>query len=239
MVTSGLDGKLSIWDVRTYKRLHSYHVPHPPMSTDISQTGLLSVACGHELFVWKDALRNKAQAPYMKHTVPGKQILCTRFRPFEDVLAISYKEGVETLIVPGAGAANFDAFEANPFQSLKQRRENQVHALLEKIQPELISLDPTSVGKVDRSKPEEVELERKEKRAEAEVVERKGQKKEKKKMRGKNKIGRRIKKKHRNIISAEREALKKKFMEEKSADGKEKQEEGSASKPFNALDRFK
>ena len=234
MVTSGLDGKLSIWDVRTYKRLHSYHVPHPPTSTDISHTGLLSVACGHELFVWKDALRNKAGAPYMKHTVPGKQISCTRFRPYEDVVGISYKDGVETVIVPGAGAANFDAFEANPYQNWKQRREHQVHALLEKIQPEMIVLDPTAIGKLDRSQPEQEERPEKDGKLEGK------EKKMKKKMRGKNRIGRRMKTKHRNIITAEREALRQKMQQEQQEQAKEEasKEEG-ADKPFDALDRFK
>jgi hypothetical protein len=42
-----------------------------------------------------------------------------RFIPYEDVLGIGHDLGYSSIVVPGAGEATFDAFEANPFATSK------------------------------------------------------------------------------------------------------------------------
>lgn len=67
-----------------------------------------------------------------------------KFRPLEDVLSIGHSHGVTTIVVPGAGEGNFDAFENNPFLNPKQRREQEVQSLLHKLSPDTIALGKRS-----------------------------------------------------------------------------------------------
>jgi len=58
--------------------------------------------------------------------------------------------------------ANFDAYEANPFETGKQRREKMVHSLLEKLDPVTISLKINEIGDIDDAAPEVLAKEAKE-----------------------------------------------------------------------------
>lgn len=51
MATSGLDGQLKLWDIRTYKPLQQYYTRTPASSLSISQLGLLGVGWGPHVTV--------------------------------------------------------------------------------------------------------------------------------------------------------------------------------------------
>lgn len=92
-------------------------------------------------------------------------------------------------MAPGTGEANFDAFEANPFETTKQRQESLVHGLLEKLHPDSISLRVNTIGNIDSASHEVKERERKEDEEAALREQAKIEKKRKNKMRGKGKDG--------------------------------------------------
>ncbi|XP_073242728.1 WD repeat-containing protein 46-like [Porites lutea] len=150
MATSGLDGQMKIWDVRTYKQLQAYYTPTPASCLAISQKGMLAVGFGPNIQIWRDAFTVKQKSPYMSHLFPSCTVHGMQFCPFEDVLGVGHSQGFGSLLIPGAGEPNFDALEANPYQTKKQRQEFEVKALLEKIQPELITLDPMDILRVNR-----------------------------------------------------------------------------------------
>jgi U3 small nucleolar RNA-associated protein 7 len=66
----------------------------------------------------------------------------------QDVLAMGHSGGLSTMLVPGAGEPHYDSYVADPFQTRKARREQEVHQLLDKLQPDMIVLDPTAIGQV-------------------------------------------------------------------------------------------
>lgn len=115
---------------------------------------------GSHLQVWRDALAVKSKAPYMRHELPSRSVKSVCWRPFEDVLGIGHDKGMESVVIPGAGEPNYDALEANPFESKKERREAEVHRLLDKLGPETIALDQDFIGTVDKD-PEALREERK------------------------------------------------------------------------------
>jgi hypothetical protein len=98
--------------------------------------------------IWRDALAHKAPAPYLTHTLPTGGAACLRFCPFEDVLGAGAAGGYSSVLVPGAGEPNIDSFLANPYASKKERQQAEVIALLDKLQPDTIVLEPDAVGKV-------------------------------------------------------------------------------------------
>lgn len=113
----------------------------------MSQTGLMSIGFGTRIEIWKDALIEKQTKPYLTHRCRSQKIHCLKFCPYEDVLGIGHEGGISQIVVPGSGEPNFDSYVAHPFQNKKARRESEVAHLLDKLPPEMISLNPEQINK--------------------------------------------------------------------------------------------
>ena len=171
MVSTGQDLRMSVWDIRQLKEVNNYFLRRPGSSLSISERGLTAVGWGSQTSIWKGLFskavsdQEKVQSPYMSWGGDGKIIERVRWCPFEDILGVSYEKGFASIIVPGAGEPNFDALELNPYETTKQRQEAEVKALLNKLQPEMISLNPDYIGKMDlvsaQQRKREADLDRK------------------------------------------------------------------------------
>ncbi|TLS24567.1 hypothetical protein PpBr36_08038 [Pyricularia pennisetigena] len=155
MVSTGQDSRMAVWDIRMFKEVNNYFTRAPASSVAISDSGLTAVGWGTHTTIWKGlfdknaATQEKVQSPYLTWGGEGRRVERVRWCPFEDVLGIGHDGGFSSILVPGAGEANFDALEINPYETVKQRQESEVKSLLNKLQPEMIALDPNFVGNLD------------------------------------------------------------------------------------------
>lgn len=157
MVSTGQDMKMAVWDIRTFKPVHEYQLRRPGSSVAVSDRNLTAIGWGTQATVWRDlftkstgdAEQVRVKSPYMAWGGEGQAIESVRWCPFEDILGIGHSQGYSSLIIPGAGEPNFDALELNPYENTKQRQEAEVKSLLNKLQPEMISLNPDFVGTLD------------------------------------------------------------------------------------------
>ncbi|KAJ3170424.1 Small subunit (SSU) processome component [Irineochytrium annulatum] len=230
---------MKVWDIRSYKVLHEYFTPTPASTIDISALGLISVAFGPNVSIWKDALREKAKSPYMTHLQPSCVVNQVRFVPFDDVLGVGHSGGMSSVVVPGSGEPNYDALEANPYQTGKQRKTAEVHALLEKLQPEMIAINPNFIGTVDRAPTEVIAAE---KRLEFEANNPESSFKPRNRARGKSSSMRRYIRKQANIIDPRRAEVIERLEKEKESRAVErKRAKGDYVEEvveYSALDRF-
>ena len=169
MATAGMDGNVKVWDIRsTYRPVGQYRSMRPAVSLAFSQRDLLAVGFGHHVAIWKDVVvnatptdRQQPDKPYMRHVVEGHAVADLRFCPFEDVLGIGHSGGIDSVVIPGAGEPNYDVYEAHPFANKRQRQEREVHALLDKLPVETITLDGGKfIGRVYRPAKDDIAAER-------------------------------------------------------------------------------
>ncbi|KAF9561588.1 BING4CT-domain-containing protein [Agrocybe pediades] len=154
MATSGRDGTVKVWDCRNWKgavRDWTVRGGGDP-ELEWSARGYLAVASSGTVNIYNTPsihtpFHVKTAPPlYMTHPIPHRPLTSVRFAPFQDILTVGHSNGLSSVIVPGSGEPNFDSREADPFENTKARREREVKALLDKIQPDLITLDPDMVG---------------------------------------------------------------------------------------------
>lgn len=152
----------------------------------------------------------------MKHRLqrPSVTANAIKFAPFEDVLGISHAEGYASIVVPGAGLANFDTYEANPFESGSQRKEKLIHGLLEKLDPNTISIKVNTVGDIDGASKEVIEKEKREHEEQEIANMKKKEKKVKKKARGRSKIGNKMAASQKQMQEGERDKNKLNYLKE-------------------------
>jgi len=216
LITGGNEGTWKIFDLRKYQQVKEFKTEGGAVTDlDVSMTGLVAVTHGSRVDVWKDAFGRwgEGAAKYMSEEYRNRAVRSVRFRPYEDILTVGHTQGIDNLIVPGAGWANYDSYEANPFESKKQRREKEVRTLLEKLQPDSIVVNPDEIGGVNRELVEKEMEEVKRLKAEKEA-DRLKNKKPKKKMRGKGKIGKRVRNKNVKEGKDQRNSLKSRLSKE-------------------------
>ncbi|XP_068154625.1 WD repeat-containing protein 46 [Drosophila tropicalis] len=155
LVTAGLDRTVKVWDLRMLndQPLALFHLRLPANQLDISQRGMLALSQGTYLEAYTDILSgggtgDPTKLPYLRQRCDAF-VHGLHYCPYEDVLGVSTAKGFVSLLIPGSGEPNFDALEDNPYETRKQRREHEVHALLEKIPAELITMDPQEIIGVD------------------------------------------------------------------------------------------
>ncbi|KAH7923033.1 BING4CT-domain-containing protein [Leucogyrophana mollusca] len=153
MATSGQDGIVKVWDCRNWKgAIREWSTRGGGAELEWSAKGSLAVATGGSVNVYtrptiQSPFSAKVAPPlYLTHPIPHRPLTSVRFCPFQDILTIGHNAGLSSILVPGSGEPNFDSAEADPFENKKARREREVKGLLDKIQPDMIALDPDFVG---------------------------------------------------------------------------------------------
>ncbi|KAG7095085.1 hypothetical protein E1B28_005873 [Marasmius oreades] len=154
MATAGKDGTVKVWDCRNWKGTVREWSVRGTGDTEVewSQRGSLAVASGGSVNVYSPPsihtpLPGHTQPPlYLTHPIPSRPLTSLRFTPFQDILTVGHSAGLSSILVPGAGEPNFDSTEADPFENKKARREKEVKSLLDKIQPDMITVDPDFIG---------------------------------------------------------------------------------------------
>jgi len=168
VATCGMEGRVKIWDGRMWgKEVRSWAVRNTPTSLSYSGRGMLAVGGKSGVTVYRDLTSSSSESelsklpqPYLNLPLPALSARSTKFCPYDDLLCVGHQRGISSLLVPGSGEANFDSNEADVYETYTRRRERDVRGVLEKIRPELITMDVNLLGTVAEAKGGETFAER-------------------------------------------------------------------------------
>ena len=250
--TAGADGLVKLWDTRIFRELAQFRIPTVPVSLAVSQRELVALAFGATVQVWQPpngiSERSKnlpvlVEKPYMMETFSGKRVTGLDFCPFEDILSVCHEQGMQSMIIPGAGEATFDTNAPHPYENRKHNRSAEVRTLLDKLPPESIGLDSNFVGGVDPNPTARLkEIRDRQMEANQQKVKKAM---EKNRAKGRNKISKKLRRKQQNIIDAKKLEMQQKLEEHKrikEAARKLREKESNQTEGDelpSALDRFR
>lgn len=154
MATAGLEGSIKVWDCRMLGKgaVREWVSRKPANDLRYSQRGLLAAAWGSHVSIYDTKAPVSSRAPpgpYLTNNFPKSEPVSLAWCPFEDVLGVGHNRGFDSLLVPGAGEPRFDSSELDPYEGKTARREREVRGLMDKIQPDMISIDPSFLGQLD------------------------------------------------------------------------------------------
>merc|ERR1712113_180067 len=153
-VTTGIDQQLKIWDIRTLNPLYQYVSKDPITCTDISDKGLLAVGYGSRIEVWNQLINCKEQSKYLNHVIADGSLKKLAFHPYEDTLVLCHSAGIASIKMP-------DTFKKSPSVLLGNnyiKKKDIISSLpLNKLQPDMISLNPEHIDKTTKHKKKDFE----------------------------------------------------------------------------------
>ncbi|KAI5187582.1 U3 small nucleolar RNA-associated protein 7 [Nematocida homosporus] len=132
--TAGLE--LACWDMRnTFSPVQKVSLLGPAADLAVSDTRKVAVGLRGVVHLF-----DSEGVKEMEHSLGRNKVGGVTFMPYEDILAIGTTQGIENIVVPGAGALEYRRDE-NPWVSRAAKRESEVRRMLEKIPGDMISLD--------------------------------------------------------------------------------------------------
>ena len=181
LVTAASDSSIKIWDLRkTYHNVAEYFSQYQPSCIDVSQKDILGIAAKSTVVYFKDWMKKDQNSAYLKHQDIRRRVINdVKFVPYEDFMGIGLNKGFSSILVPGSCKVEFDTFTHNITNNKKQKRENAVHKLLEKLPMQTIVLNPYQIGRVDPTSREVLDKEIEDKKKEIRIQKIKDQKRRK------------------------------------------------------------